>query len=112
MTKRNRVAAHRKAWSLSQDELATLLGVRRQTISKLELGQTRPSHRMAFTLEMLFDAPPGQIFTGLCDAAYQALVQRLQKFSTDIESDESEKGVRKRALLSSFARRAANADAI
>ncbi len=48
----NRLRVARAEKDLSQDELANLVGVTRQTISAVETGQYCPSTRLALTLAL------------------------------------------------------------
>jgi len=47
---------------LSQEELARLAGVTRQTISSIENGQYCPSALLAFVLAARLDKPVGELF--------------------------------------------------
>lgn len=52
MVLHNRLRVARAEKDLSQDELANLVGVTRQTISAVETGQYCPSTRLALTLAL------------------------------------------------------------
>lgn len=59
---KNRVKALRKERAWSQAELASLLGVSRQTIIAIERGKYDPSLRLAFKLARLFEQSIEEIF--------------------------------------------------
>lgn len=54
---------HRFLAEMSQDELANLVGVRRETIVHLEAGKYNPSLKLAFDIAKIFKVPIEDIFT-------------------------------------------------
>ncbi len=58
----NRVEELRKSLGLSQQELADLLRVSRQTISSIETGKYNPSLKLAFSISDFFAKPIEEIF--------------------------------------------------
>jgi putative transcriptional regulator len=60
MTNRLRELRASKAWS--QGELASRLGVSRQTINAIETGKYDPSLPLAFSIARLFGRPIEEIF--------------------------------------------------
>ena len=48
---------------MSQDKLADLVGVRRETIVHLEAGKYNPSLKLAFDIAKVFKVPIEDIFT-------------------------------------------------
>ena len=48
---------------MSQDKLAELVGVRRETIVHLEAGKYNPSLKLAFDIAKIFNVPIEEIFT-------------------------------------------------
>ena len=54
---------HRQARGLDQAELAALVGVRRETIGRLEKGQYNPSLKLAMDLARVFEVPVETLFT-------------------------------------------------
>jgi len=54
---------HRYLAEMSQDELAKLVGVRRETIVHLEAGKYNPSLKLAFDIAKIFKVPIEEIFT-------------------------------------------------
>jgi len=59
---RNRLRVARAEQRLSQDELASLAGVTRQTISSIENEQYGPSALLAFVLARRLDKPVHELF--------------------------------------------------
>ena len=62
ITLRNRLKVARAEKDYSQEELATLVGVTRQTISSIETGQYCPSALLAFQLAKNLDKPVEELF--------------------------------------------------
>lgn len=58
----NRLRVARAELRLSQEELATLAGVTRQTISSIENAQYCPSTLLAFVLARRLDKPVDELF--------------------------------------------------
>ncbi|HUL54209.1 MAG TPA: helix-turn-helix transcriptional regulator [Opitutaceae bacterium] len=58
----NRLRVARAERSLSQDDLARLAGVTRQTISSIETGQYCPSALLAFLLAKQLEMPVEELF--------------------------------------------------
>lgn len=61
-TLRNRLKVARAEKNLSQDELARLVGVTRQTIGSIETGQYCPSARLALTLALKLGKKVEELF--------------------------------------------------
>lgn len=58
----NRLKVARAEHNLSQGELASLVGVTRQTISSIETGQYCPSGLLAFQLAEQLGVPVAELF--------------------------------------------------
>lgn len=54
---------YRYSADMSQDELANLVGVRRETIVHLESGKYNPSLKLAFDISKIFKVTIEEIFT-------------------------------------------------
>lgn len=52
----------RKAMNIQQAELAEMVGVRRETIGKLENGKYNPSLKLAMDIAKVFGKPVEEIF--------------------------------------------------
>lgn len=64
---KNRMKEHRARLELKQDELAELVGVRRETIANLENGRYNPSLVLAWNIAKVFGVPIEDAFTVLED---------------------------------------------
>lgn len=53
---------YRKKWNMSQEALAGLVGVRRETIGKLENGKYNPSLKLAMDIAKVFDTSVEELF--------------------------------------------------
>ncbi len=60
---KNRIRVFRAMYSLTQEDLATRIGVTRRTINAIERGQYNPSIEVAFRLAQLFGVPIEEVFT-------------------------------------------------
>ncbi len=59
----NQVRQHRLAKDLTQEQLASQLGVSRQTLIAIENGKYSPSLEFAFALARVLDVEIGQLFS-------------------------------------------------
>ena len=59
----NRMKEHRARLGLTQEELARLVGVRRETISNLEKGRYNPSLVLAWNIAKVFGVAIEEVFT-------------------------------------------------
>ena len=62
-TLKNRLKVARAEKNISQEELANLVGVTRQTISSIETGQYCPSALLAFQLAKKLEKSVQELFT-------------------------------------------------
>ena len=62
MTVENRIRARRKERGLSQEELARLCGVSRQTINAIEKGDYNPTIRLCIAICRALDKTLDQLF--------------------------------------------------
>ena len=60
---RNRMKEHRARLGLKQEELAKLVGVRRETIGNLEKGRYNPSLVLAWNIAKVLGVPIEEVFT-------------------------------------------------
>lgn len=58
----NRIKQLRTSKNLTQQELANLVGVRRETIVFLEMGKYNPSLKLAFQIAKVFWLPIEEVF--------------------------------------------------
>jgi putative transcriptional regulator len=59
---KNRLPEYRKKYNLSQDKLAEMLEVSRQTIISIEKGKYNPSLPLAIKIARIFNAAVEEIF--------------------------------------------------
>lgn len=59
---KNRLKIARAEWNLTQEELAQLAGVSRQTISAIETGQFNPTAKLALILCIALDKKFEELF--------------------------------------------------
>ena len=64
----NRIRELRARTGMKQEELAALVGVRRETIGNLEKGRYNPSLALAWRIAEVFSLPIEQVFTVRPDA--------------------------------------------
>ena len=60
---RNRIKEYRARHNMKQEELARLVGVRRETIGYLEKGRYNPSLVLAWNIAQVFGVSIEEIFT-------------------------------------------------
>ena len=60
---KNRIKEYRARYDLKQEDLAKLVGVRRETIGNLEKGKYNPSLVLAWNIAKIFGVPIEEIFT-------------------------------------------------
>src|SRR4051812_41658922 len=71
-----RVRQARKHHSLTQGELAHLLGIYQGNISRLESGATPPDIETAFSLQVIFGLSPHDLFPALFDKIEDTVMRR------------------------------------
>ena len=59
----NRIKEHRARLNLKQEELAKLVGVRRETIGNLDKGKYNPSLVLAWNIAQVFGVSIEEVFT-------------------------------------------------
>ena len=60
---KTRLKEYRARFGLKQEDLANLVGVRRETIGNLEKGRYNPSLVLAWRIAAVFSVPIEEIFT-------------------------------------------------
>lgn len=60
---KNRIKEYRARFDMKQEELASIVGVRRETIGNLEKGRYNPSLVLAWNIAKVFDVTIEEIFT-------------------------------------------------
>lgn len=83
-----RMKVYREKLNLSQSELADKVGVRRETIVRLERGQYNPSLKLALDISKVFHAAVEDVF--LLEDAREETLQTAYAFSADSEKESRE----------------------
>ncbi len=60
---KNRIKEYRAKYDMTQEQLARLVDVRRETIGNLESGRYNPSLVLAWNIAKVFGVPIEEIFT-------------------------------------------------
>ena len=60
---KNRIKAYRARFDMKQEELASKVGVRRETIGNLEKGKYNPSLVLAWNIAKVFGVTIEEVFT-------------------------------------------------
>ena len=68
---KTRMHEYRKSMNLQQAELAELVGVRRETIGKLENGKYNPSLKLAMDIDKVFGKTVEEVFAFEEDSEYE-----------------------------------------
>lgn len=111
MSHRNYLSLHRKRWALSQRELALLLGqASRSVVSRLELGQGRPSLPFAIRCEAVFGIRVGELFPDLFEEHHEAVMRQAAHLDLQVRGRTDADAARKRALLLDIVGRVPNPD--
>ena len=60
---KNRIKEYRARYDMKQEDLARLVGVRRETIGNLEKGKYNPSLALAWNIAKVFQVTIEEVFT-------------------------------------------------
>ena len=96
------VRRNRKHWSLSQDELARLLGVSQSAASRCESGECAPDFNMALGLQVIFSRSPRALFPGLYRQVEEAVMAVAAEMDRELEGKTDRASVRKQQLLAAM----------
>jgi transcriptional regulator with XRE-family HTH domain len=102
----NYLVANRKRLSLSQDEVAFLLGTQSgETVSRYERAGRLPSLETALAFEAIFQKPIREIFSGVYKEIEREVVTRAHTLGERIgKRNPDPQTIRKRRALSAIAR--------
>jgi transcriptional regulator with XRE-family HTH domain len=102
-----RLRTQRRAWALSQRELAELLGGRSPThIARIEAGKRIPSIEIALACQVLFGMPPETLFPNVYTEIEERMMQNIYRFREGLLQTTSPSVVRKQELLENARKRA------
>ena len=100
---------HRRRWALTQQELATLVGLQSgPAISRLESRQRQPSLEFAFACEILLGISPPELFPGLFAEVEDAVMRRAYQLHEQLQGGSSRTAQAKIDILMDALARAAN----
>jgi DNA-binding XRE family transcriptional regulator len=82
----NRIYAHRRQASLTQSELAMLIGyVDEGAVAHHERFSSLPPFLIALAYEIIFQVPVSELFFGLRDAVEPVVEERISDFKKSLE---------------------------
>lgn len=107
----NYLRAYRKRLSLSQDEIAYLLGNESGAkVSRYECFLREPAFRAALAYELIFQKSGKELFAGICDRVGKEVAARAKKLLRHLDdSKPTRRNARKKealeAIISLFGKR-------
>ena len=102
----NYLRKHRKAWGLSQDDLALLLGVSKSTVSRYENDDCVMPVERLLTCEIIFGISSGEILRHMRDTAEDALARATLELHRRLEGKTDRNTEKKWRLLNNILMRA------
>jgi DNA-binding XRE family transcriptional regulator len=103
------VRRNRRHWSLTQDELAHLLGLSQSAFSRCESGETAPDLYVALALQVIFSRSPRALFPGLYRQIEDAVMAVAGDFDRELQGKTDGSSLRKQQLLASMVVRSTDA---
>ena len=101
------VRTHRKVWGLTQQELATLVGLRSAShISKIEHGKLPPSFGVALACQVIFGLPPSAMFPHVYSLREEEVMRNIYQLHLALNNPTSLSGLRKGELCNLILSRA------
>ncbi|MFI4973060.1 MAG: helix-turn-helix transcriptional regulator [Caulobacterales bacterium] len=98
---------HRKAWALSQQQIADLVGIRaRSVISSYERGVNSPSFRTALAYQFVFGVPLTKMFPDLAGEIEEDVMRRALQIDEAHRNRTDATAVRAREFLQQLLGRA------
>jgi hypothetical protein len=110
-TKRKKVLSHlraeRRAWGLTQDEMACLVGAGgRHRVSDLELEVFQPKGGEILAYSLIFGCRPAKLFPKLCEETEEGVMRGAARLEKRMRADKTPAAPRKRQLLDLIGARA------
>ena len=99
------LAGLRKRWALNQTEVAALLGVSPDTVSRYENGERCPSLLAAIGLELLYGKPLTALFPEHLFSVASSLLSAVAQMSIDVEGSDDQADQKKRAFIAEVSAR-------
>ena len=92
---------HRRAWGLTQQEVASLVGLQSAAhVSRIEHGKRPPSLEAALACQVIFGIPPDAMFPQVYYFVEERTMRHIYKEHQRLEHTTSPLGIRKRELYS------------
>ena len=90
---------HRRAWGLTQQEIASLVGLRSAAhVSRIEHGKRPPSLEAALACQVIFGIPPDAMFPQAYYLLEERTMRNIYKEHQRLEHTIKPSGIRKREL--------------
>lgn len=102
------VRRHRRAWGLTQDELAILLGMRDATVSQYEKLVRVPGRKALIGLHFIFGEPIHELFPALGLSVIRAVRDNAVSLRDELLARSDAASSRKRRLLDDIITRSAS----
>jgi transcriptional regulator with XRE-family HTH domain len=105
--------AQRRAWALTQNELACLVGRGgRNRVSLVERGLAQPNGGETLAYSLIFGVRPAKIFPQFCEDLEDAVMRGAAKLEKKIAKNNSAKADRKRELIDLIGARATGSNSL
>ena len=91
---------HRRIWGLTQEDLAALMGLGREQMSRIENGKCAPTVDGAFVCEVIFGIPPSAMFSHAYSAVEERVIRDIYQLHLALRDPSNPSDLRKRALFS------------
>jgi transcriptional regulator with XRE-family HTH domain len=101
------VRRHRRAWALTQEELATLLGMRDATVSQYEQLVRVPGQKALVGLQFIFSTPAHDLFPAFGLPVIRAVRDNAVLMREALRAKTDRASSRKRRLLDDLITRSA-----
>jgi transcriptional regulator with XRE-family HTH domain len=95
----------RKQWSLTQPELASLLGITESALCKFETLALSPTKTLVLGVEIIFGQGARHVFPALYAQTERTILRRAAAFSERLETLDDEASKRKLQLLRAMVER-------
>lgn len=95
----NYVLTFRRHWALTQSDLAFLLGLSPDQISRLESEECAPTAHLLLGAEIIFGGSLQDLFPALYDQIEETVVQNLYRLGEKLEGDTAPEALRQRQLV-------------
>lgn len=96
------VRRNRKQWSLSQDDLAHLLGITQSAASRCENGEHAPDIEVALGLQVIFGRSPRALFPELYRKIEERVMAAAAEMDRELDGKTDRVSARKQQLLQSM----------